>query len=102
MEYATPPSPPHGLGDSTGRVQQLCCNYGKNLEQDERQIMNNRLLVTGLQLESLDLALVISGGVYKTSSKDCVFDARNWCWRDIYQSMRYSAQGEGSRGECLR
>lgn len=62
------PSPPpiHGLGDSTGRVRQLSCNYVENLGQDERQIRSNHLLVTCLQMEDLDLALVISGGVYKT------------------------------------
>ena len=69
MEYA-----PQSI-DSTDRVQQLMV---KNLEQDERQIMNNRLLVTGLQIETLDLALVVTGSVYKTSPKDRVFNGCDW------------------------
>lgn len=60
MEYA-----PQSIG-STDRVQQLTV---KNLEQDERQIMNNRLLVTGLQIETLNPALVVTGSVYKHPRK---------------------------------
>lgn len=50
--------------------------------------MINRLLVTCFQMGDLDLALVIYGGVYKTSSKDCVLGVCDWCWWDIYQSIR--------------
>lgn len=92
MEYA-----PQSIG-STDRVQQLTV---KNLEQDERQIMNNRLLVTGLQIETLNPALVVTGSVYKHPRK------MEFLMRVIGVdgiSIRVFGSGEGggkSRGEWL-